>query len=129
MRSSELAEAPRVQLYEPWSVTAAVNDHRLGVGHPHVIVKPNRHAGRGEGLNPACPSAWRAPAGDHLHVNAAFLGTDQRANNAGADRQPVSGNEDLVLGGPDRALRKTGAIVLGGETNLDHGVGGDGRGR
>jgi hypothetical protein len=50
------------------------------------------------------------------------LGADERADDAGADCQPVTANEDPTLGARDRVLRETGAVILGGEADLDGGL-------
>lgn len=101
----------------------AVDDHGFGVREPRPAVYPHRHSRRRQRLDPARASARRAPIGDHPDIDPAFLGPDQRADNAGPDRQPVSVNEDLTLGTLDRTLREPGAVVLGGEADLNGGVG------
>jgi len=52
----------------------AVDDNSLGVREPRPIVYPDRHACRGQRVNPARPAARGAPIGDHLDINPALLG-------------------------------------------------------
>jgi hypothetical protein len=55
--------------------------------------------GRSQRLDPARAPGRRRPVGDHLDIGAPRLGTDQRADNPGADCQPVGADADLALTG------------------------------
>ena len=50
---------------------------------PNASVDPYRDASRGERVNTFLKIAWRATIGDKLHIDAASMGTDQSAGNAG----------------------------------------------
>jgi hypothetical protein len=64
----------------------------LAWGHPRSIAYPDRHACRGDRLDPACASAGYAAIGDHPDIDAALLGPDQRPGDPGVDREAVGAN-------------------------------------
>jgi hypothetical protein len=74
------------------------------VRNPRLIVDRDRHARGGQRLYPAPAAAWRAPIGNMPDIDAPLLGTDQRPNNAGADKvlQSFVNARSVRLGGTGR---------------------------
>ena len=64
-----------------------------------------------------------------VSINPAFLGADQRLNDAGAGRQPVGADQDLALSVVDRADCERRAVFFGSKATRDSFVRYDGSGQ
>jgi hypothetical protein len=53
---------------------------------PRLTVDPDRHACSGQNLDTICSRARRALVGGQPHINPAYLGPNQRFDDAGAAR-------------------------------------------
>jgi hypothetical protein len=89
------------------------------VRHPHVAVNPDRHARRGQRLDPAFALARRGLVRDQPDINPAFLRADQRLDDPRASCQPISADQDFALGVVDGADSEGGAVLLRGKANRD----------
>jgi len=58
----------------------AVDDHRLGVRDPRLVIDPDGDTRRGQRVDPARTSTRRGPVCDQPDINAALFSPDQRSD-------------------------------------------------